>query len=228
MCFSPLVMLVTFLIEFFLLFYVLYRYKLTPISRLVVATLACLGIFQLAEYMICGGLGFSGNEWVRLGYVAITLLPPLGLHLIATIAGRPSKKLVITAYASAALFIGYFLLAPGVKLEECAPNYAIFHIGGLDTYIYAIYYYGWLLTAVGLASQWAKQFPKKASALRWTAIGYASFIVPTTIANIIDPSTIAGIPSIMCGFAILLAIVLVGRVLPLTHPSPAKTSKKRK
>lgn len=227
MCFSPLVMLVTFLIEFFLIFYVLYRYKLTPVSRLVIATLACLGIFQLAEYMICGGLGFSGNEWVRLGYVAITLLPPLGLHLIATIAGRPAKALVAAAYVSAAVFIGYFLLAPGVKLEECAPNYAIFQIGGLDTYIYAIYYYGWLLTAVGLASQWAKRYVKQASALRWTAIGYASFIIPTTIANIIDPATIAGIPSIMCGFAILLAIVLVGRVLPLTHSSAKRTKKKK-
>lgn len=226
MCFSPLVMFVTFLIEFFLLFYVLWRYKRTPISLLVVATLACLGIFQLAEYMICGGLGFSGNEWVRLGYVTITLLPPLGIHLITKIAQRPAKGFVAAAYLSAAVFVGYFVFAPGVQLEECAPNYAIFHIGGLDTYIYAMYYYGWLLAAIGLASQWAKNYPKKAAALRWTAIGYASFIIPTTIANIISPATIAGIPSIMCGFAVLLAIILVGRVLPLTHPQVHK--KKRK
>jgi hypothetical protein len=40
------------------------------------------------------------------------------------------------------------------------------------------------------------------------------FILPTTAANIVDPSTIAGIPSIMCGFAVILAIILTGFVIP--------------
>ena len=49
----------------------------------------------------------------------------------------------------------------------------------------------------------------------WSLIvGYALFIVPTTFVNIIDPSTITGIPSIMCGFAVLMAVALAGKVLP--------------
>ena len=42
-------------------------------------------------------------------------------------------------------------------------------------------------------------------------------MVPTTLVNIVDPSTIAGIPSIMCGFAVLMAIFLSGKVLPQYH-----------
>ncbi len=216
MCFSPPVMLATFLIEFALLFYVLWRYKLTPLTRTIAVFIGCLGIFQLAEYMICGGLGLGGNVWARIGYVSITLLPALGIHILALLAGVKAKKLLTAAYGSAFLFAGYFAFGPSaVGLEQCAPNYAVFALGGIDTLLYAAFYYGWLLAAVGLAAHWAKQKPKKAAALRWMAIGYASFILPTTVANIIDPATIAGIPSIMCGFAILIAIIIVWRVLPL-------------
>jgi hypothetical protein len=57
----------------------------------------------------------------------------------------------------------------------------------------------------------------KKQALNALAIGYLAFIVPTTAANIIDPSTTAGIPSIMCGFAVILAIVLTLIVVPRAH-----------
>lgn len=45
-------------------------------------------------------------------------------------------------------------------------------------------------------------------------MGYVLFMAPTTFVNIIDPSTIIGIPSIMCGFAVLMAVALAGKVLP--------------
>ena len=57
---------------------------------------------------------------------------------------------------------------------------------------------------------------RKISALKWLISGYVAFILPTTIVNIVNPSTIEGIPSIMCGFAVLMAIVLIGFVAPRT------------
>jgi hypothetical protein len=39
-------------------------------------------------------------------------------------------------------------------------------------------------------------------------------MVPTTLVNLIDQNTIAGIPSIMCGFAVFLALALVFWVMP--------------
>ena len=60
-----------------------------------------------------------------------------------------------------------------------------------------------------------KKNQMKISALNWLAVGYLSFILPTTFVNLVNPATIEGIPSIMCGFAVLLAIVLIGFVAPL-------------
>src|SRR5687768_2570427 len=80
-CFSPPVMIATFAIEIALAIYAVWRYKLNTISRLVVSLLVFLAIFQFAEYMLCGGFGVDGFTWSRIGYVSITMLPPLGLHL---------------------------------------------------------------------------------------------------------------------------------------------------
>ena len=210
-------MLATFLIEFALIFYVLWRYKLTKLSRLAVTFLACLGIFQLAEYMLCGGLGLTRIEWVKLGYLSITFLPALGLHMISVIAGKSIKSLLIAVYGMVAAFAFYFVAVSGsIVAHECMPNYAVLQAGSTASILYAIYYYGTLLLSVGLAAYWARKNPSKAPALRWMAIGYTAFIVPTTVANLIDPSTIMAIPSIMCGFAVLCAIIIVWRVLPLS------------
>lgn len=232
MCFSPPVMLATFLIEFGLLFYVVWRYKMTPLTRLSAVFLGCLGIFQLAEYMICGGLGLGGTEWVKLGYITITFLPALGLHIIATISKASIKPTLYAAYGSAVLFAAYFIAAgSAVSLHECAPNYTVFDMNSVTTTIYGIFYYGWLLFAMAFGAQQARKHPKLAPSLRWMVISYSVFIIPTTIANVIDPSTTAAIPSIMCGFAILCAIILVWRVLPLSglplrQPAKAKVAKK--
>ena len=60
-CFSPPVMIATFVIEVSLAIYTLWRYKLNPVTRLTVALLVCLAIFQLAEYNVCeGALLLSG------------------------------------------------------------------------------------------------------------------------------------------------------------------------
>lgn len=232
MCFSPPVMLATFLIEFGLLFYTLWRYKLTPVTRLVAAMLFFLGTFQLAEYMICGGLGLDHIEWARVGYMSITLLPAIGLHLVSKLAKVDAKPLIALAYGTAAAYVFYFAFVNGAVIgRECAPNYALFDTHGTAGIIYMYYYYGWLLLTMGLAAFWARKHPKTAPVLRWAALGYAAFIVPTTIANLIDPATIHAIPSVMCGFAILLALILVWRVMPLANVplarKPAKLPKKR-
>lgn len=213
-------MLATLLIEFFLAFYTVWRYKLTTVTRLVVAILVGLGIFQLAEYMICGGLGLGHVEWVKIGYVAITILPALGVHLMAALAKSEKKVLPVlwAAYASAAAYVVYFVAGTSsVVTRECAPNYAIFDVHGFGANLYTLYYYGWLLVAMIVAALLSRNNKKATPALTWASAGYAAFIIPTTFANITEPTTLAAIPSIMCGFAVLLAIVLVGRVLPLSQ-----------
>ena len=227
-CFSPPVMLLTFVLEFVMLFYTLWRYKLAEFTRVAVIFLACLGIFQLAQYMICGGLGMDHVGWVQLGYSAITLLPPLGLHMVTIIAKKRAWPLLAVAYATGLAYVAYFIIAgPSVITRQCAPNYTVFNMSGDGYLYYGIFYYGWLLVTIALAALWARLQPKQALALRWMVAGYAVFIIPTTLANLVDPATIAAIPSIMCGFAILCALIIVWRVLPLIK-APVRIEAKAK
>ncbi len=212
-------MIATCVIEVACAIYVAVRYKMTPISRLAMAILVGLAVFQLAEYNVCeGSWGVNSLTWARIGYVAITLLPPLGLHLATKIAGQKQRLLIICAYGTAAIFAYIFLFAgQGMTSQECLGNYVIFHIAHWAALPYVIYYYGWLLVSVGYAvfiSTKKKIKAHKRQALVALTAGYLAFILPTTAANIVDPSTIAGIPSIMCGFAVILALILTGAVLP--------------
>jgi len=214
-CFSPPVMLATFFIEFALAFYTIWRYKMTTISRLAVAILFALGTFQLAEYMLCGGLGLTNVEWARLGYVSITLLPAFGIHMITALANKKMPVLINAAYATSAAFIVLYLFAENaVAIKTCYANYAVFSSFRGLSIPFGIYYYGWLFVGTFLAWKWSKETPERSTALKFMSIGYLSFILPTTTFNIIDPSTVSGIPSIMCGFAILLALTLATKVIP--------------
>lgn len=211
-------MLATFIIEICLAIYVIARYKLTPITRLAAAVLVFLAVFQLAEYNVCeGAWGVDSLMWAKIGYVAITALPPLGLHLATRIAGKKNPWLVAGGYASGAIFAAIFLLVGGgMQSQACMGNYVIFTIAEWALMPYAIYYYGWLVVTTvyaWLAGREAKKAMQR-SALYSLAIGYLAFILPTTFANVIDPSTMAGIPSIMCGFAVILAVILALRVVP--------------
>jgi hypothetical protein len=214
-CFSPPVMLATFLIEFGLAFYTLWRYKMDTVSRLAVVTFFALGSFQLAEYMVCGGLGWTNIEWARVGYGAITLLPALGIHMVVTLAGKKKPLLVGVAYVTCAAFVWFYLIGEGaLSGQTCYANYAVFHTYQGTVLPFAAYYYGWMMIGTYLAWRWGSELPKRRIALQSMAIGYMVFILPTTAFNIIDPTTTKGIPSIMCGFAVIFAVVLAVKVLP--------------
>lgn len=217
LCFSPPVMLATFAVEICLAGYVSWRYRLNRVSRLVIAMFGFLALFQLAEYMVCGGLGVSANTWARIGYVSITILPPLGIHMAYALAGRANKVVVAGAYVAAASFMAYFLLAGDVFTgSQCLGNYVIFQLGATAACLYGVYYYGLLACAIVLSLRFIGSVAeKKKRALQAFVVGYVLFMLPTIVVNTIDPTTLAGIPSIMCGFAVLLAFVVAFWVMPL-------------
>jgi len=221
-CFSPPVMLATFIIEIVLAAYTLWRYKLDMLGRLVCTCLVALALFQLCEYNVCGGFGLRAEAWARIGFVAITLLPPLGLHILHVLAGKPARWLVGAAYATMAAFLVYFSWVPGAFSGfACTGNYDIFQVNTTAGGFYGAYYYGWLLVAICLGVWWADrlQAAKKPArtrllAVRALIVGYLVFLVPTALANTVRPETRRGIPSIMCGFAVLFALILVLYIMP--------------
>ncbi len=212
-------MLATFMFEVVSALYILIRYRQTKTALLIVAILLCLATFQGAEYLLCGGFGMTGGMWSKTAYLAITLLPPLGLHLAHAIAGRRSRVLVPLAYATALGFMTYFALyVDAVSGRTCYANYVVFEspTNLLPPLAYGIYYYGWLIVGIiaSLGFVHSNTSKHRRAALVSLAVGYLAFLIPTTTVNIIDPSTIAGIPSIMCGFAVILAAILVAKVAP--------------
>lgn len=225
-------MLATLVIELALGVYALWRYKLDMVTKLVVLCVFVLAIFQISEYNVCVGHGLSASDWSRLGYAAITALPPLGLHLLHVLAAKPKRRLVIASYMTMVGFIIYFLTYHAAFTGfQCTGNYVIFQIGVRPAIAYGLYYYGWLFIAMGLGLRWANQLIKQGKhvygqlqTVRALIVGYLVFLVPTALAYSVSPATRRGIPSIMCGFAVLFALILTLYVLPLASARRVTTA----
>jgi hypothetical protein len=209
-------MLATFAIEILFAAYVLWRYKLTPITRLIVALLGFLALFQGTEFLLCGGLAFSGGTWSRVGYASITMLPPLGIHLAYLLANKKPGIVVAAAYVTGAAFIGYFAFATqAISGHTCYANYVTFDTADGSTLPYTLYYYGWLFIGTFLTYKWAPMLNKhRKNALYSLMAGYLALLIPTTTVTILWNESMAAIPSIMCGFAVILAALLTLRVAP--------------
>ena len=216
-------MLATMLIEFGLAAYTLLGFKMTRRAVLTVAGLLCLGTFQLAEYLICERTGIDGLSWARIGHVAISLLPPIGISLGLELAGKRCKPLEAACYLGAIAFIGYYGFGSGaISASTCQGNYVIF--AGerpLAGALYGLYYFGLLAVGTYIAFHYGRRADKNTRrALYGLMIGYLTFIIPTTVIYLLDPSVTGGIPSIMCGFAVFLALMIGGVVMPHGNYTP--------
>lgn len=217
-------MIATFAIEIGLAVYTIWRYKLSTVTRLIVITLASLAVFQLAEYLVCQNIG-DALLWSRVGFIAITVLPPAGLHLLHVLTQSKQRWIPWPGYLLGAGFVSFFLLsANSIVGNQCMGNYVIFQIGQHAGLPFSIYYYG--LLGISLLLGWyhlRQKHPKRIRrSIAGLMIGYTIFLIPTTTAALANPEVMNAIPSIMCGFAVLLAVVLGLVVLP----SAAKPKKR--
>jgi len=215
-CFSPAVMLATFLIEFALAIYVFVRYPITRFGKAAGFALILLGTFQFAEYRICTTDGIIPVFWARLGFVVITLLPAVGLYLVSQLSHK--LHFLKLAYLTAAGFIVYFVFVPkSITGAICGGNYVIFNAANDFYYLYGIYYWGFLLLGVWEGMERIanlKRAGKPRRVMRWLVIGYVSFMAPMGAAYLLFPVTRIAVASIMCGFAITLALILALKVVP--------------
>lgn len=210
-------MIATFAIEIALALYTIWRYKWSTVTRLAVVLFAALSVFQLAEFLVCRGIGGDGLMWSRIGFIAITVLPPVGLHLVKVIAKDKRQWMIWPGYAAGAAFIAFFASAGrSIEGHACLGNYVIFQVAPGYGGPYGVYYYA--LLAATLLSGWyhlrQKQPKKTRQALIGLMLGYSVFVIPSTSVNLMAAETVSAMPSIMCGFAVLLALALAFIVLP--------------
>lgn len=215
-------MVITLIIEFSSAIYTVWHYKMDVASRLITGLLIGLGTFQMAEYFVCTH-GAHAELWSRIGFVAISTLPAFGTHLMHVLADKPKRKAVALSYASMAAFSIFFLTYSGAFVgNKCEGNYVIFQLGSQIGGTYALtYYYPWLLFGVVMGARWAnelmakgKKFRNRLESVRGLIVGYLVFVIPCAIWNTLDAASRPAIPSIMCGFAVLLALILTFYILP--------------
>lgn len=217
-CFSPAIMIATFSIEWALAVYVLAAYGRHRIGQLATALLVFLGLFQLAEYQICRGSDTA--IWTILGLLGITILPPLGLHIISATTKR--QGVTWAGYLLALFFALVFIILPeAVQGATCTGNYVILHLESKVSFAYGMYYLGFVF--LGTWEAYHAHLVAKKAAIRqrlyWMTVGYLAFLVPMSIAYLLIPATRAAVPSIMCGFAVILAIILAWKVVPTADVS---------
>lgn len=219
-CFSPPVMVATFLLESIMAAYTVYKYKLSNKGRLILALMLSLAFFQAAEYFVCTNSTIAVNS-SRFGYASITLLPALGLYLMSALSVPMRKKAVIFMFTVSAMLMAYFLLAPtAFSGYQCTGNYVIFQIGTSQMRLYGTYYYGLIALALFKGTKFLINNPKAKRNVRlpvqWLMTGYLVFIVPVAVLLVTHPDTRRAIPSILCGFAVSLAVILAAKMAPLS------------
>lgn len=215
-------MIATLVIETSLATYTFWRYKLESMTKLAITTLICLASFQLAEYFVCTGYGTDAERWSRLGFIMITALPPLAVHMMHKIADKPVGKLVYGSYGVMATFMVFFLTYHAAFIgHQCAGNYVIFQLGNQVGGAYSVYYYSILALGIGLGTKWINDFNKEAKkhkhqlqALKGLISGYLVFLIPAAVFNTLIPASRQAIPSVMCGFAVLYALILTLYIVP--------------
>ena len=214
-CFSPEVMVFTFVTELILAAFVFIRHRMTRFGKAAGGTLILLASFQIAEYQICTGTARS-LLWARIGFVAITLLPVAGLYLVSLVSHK--QHFLKIGYATAAGFVVYFIFVPkSITGAICGGNYVLFNTSNDFYRLFGVYYLGFLLLGIWEAiekiASLQRQTPGK-KALQWLIVGYMSFMAPMGILYLTIPATRTAIASIMCGFAITLAFILTLKVIP--------------
>jgi hypothetical protein len=125
-------------------------------------------------------------------------------------------------YVIAAGYALVFLILPASTAQaECCGNYVMMHInGGCIGLVYEVYYSLFVLMAimdlvlrlVGRGALSHAGYSKKLVSL--TLVAFLSFTVPMAIVAIVSTQVRQATPSIMCGFAVFLALILALFVAP--------------
>jgi len=198
--------LIFFCIEFVILLVVIIFNRKHPFFWSIISLITLLQLYQLSEFLICINVGVDITA--RIAYVIITFLPPTGYFLCTRIVNWKFPDYWIGFAGALALSI-YYLSVPGsVTLVDCNPLYANYDYN-IST-IYGIFYMGIIVYSILFLVAHLifrrENIESKFSLIMIT--GYISFLAPMYLMVWIDTSWAKVIPSVMCKYALLLAVIL--------------------
>ncbi|MBN2799321.1 MAG: hypothetical protein JXX28_09265 [Deltaproteobacteria bacterium] len=174
-----------------------------------------LGTYQALEWAVCGDP--SAETLARLAWVTISFLPPLGVLLVVGLAQPKSALPKALAYghlaiasAAAAIMYAVPVMHSGPVCEVIWARYD-FDKQSVATVFYGVVYYLGMMAMVFAAAWvqgWLKDDVRRAMLAR-AQIGFLAFLLPAMIMLLTVPASSGAQASVLCHWAIFLAIFLV-------------------
>jgi len=210
MCFSPTISLTTFVIEFILAIYFVAIAPKDKLNKIIGRVTAFLALYQLNEFLICT----TGNTiHTRFALIITALLPVYGvLYAFKMIRKKITLNQRLILYATPIVFCIYFAFTQIYNNPTACLNMFIQYPKlGFAAKLYGLYYFTYLLFSIYIFYRGIKQTRNK-MLRRFYELGILSiliFTVPTFLFIIILPQYFILFPSVLCQFALLLAILFV-------------------
>ena len=221
MSYSPELAIATAVFELGAAWWVLRRRGDRSVLRVTGAILVLLASYQAIEVAICANEAQAGFL-PRLAFVAVTWLPPLGLLLIARLLRPRSRSATAAAFAMLAAAVGmvvWIIADPGfAEISVCTAVVARYTHAMPRFLVYSAFYWIGLagmvvLAGIGLRRCRERQRQRR---IRQVLIGTLAFVVPSLVTSWFVPMAKGAMPSVMCHYALLLALFLT-RMAWLEH-----------
>jgi hypothetical protein len=183
------------------------------ILRTTSAILLLLAGYQLAEVAICADVAVVGFL-PRLAFIIVTWLPPLGLLLIAQLRKPRSHALrgsALTMLAAAAGIVVWIAVDRSfASASVCNAVYARYAHAMPRFLVYAWFYWLGLAGMILLSGHSAVtcQDTRRRQQLVQIFVGTTGFVALSMLTSWFVPPARGALPSIMCHFALLLAVCL--------------------
>jgi len=214
MCFSTTISLTTAIIEFALATILLLFFKKSVLRNFFIVFIYLLGFYQFTEFMLC--FGSSPKVWALIGFVTYMFLPAIGVHGALKFLNKKANLALIYFLPVLAALIA--ISTPGFIISASCDKVFVnvdtlidfsksFLINTLS-WLYIAYYSGFILfSSLIMYKNYLKQKNKikKKIEVTWM-FGVLLMTLPALIFILIFPELRKTFPSVLCGFALLIAI----------------------
>ncbi len=216
MCFTPAISLTTAIIEFLVATFILIKYKKYIIPVFCAILIYVLGFYQFTEFMLCASN--SAFLWAKLGFIAYTFLPAIGIHFALRLAKNKKYNYLVYIpplfFSLWATFKTNFILGASCSKIFVTVNKAFISQGhDLLSKIYLLYYFMFLLTIIIILFILVKKEKDKTIKQLTKLLGITMVItiaIPLILISI-SPSLKIHFPSIYCQFALIFTVIaLIG------------------
>jgi uncharacterized membrane protein YgdD (TMEM256/DUF423 family) len=168
--------------------------------------------YQFAEIAVCAG---PENKFLtQLAFLDITWLPPLGLWLGGQIGAPRNRWIRVAAMADIAFALGlsvWILADPGaITKSVCQVAIARYFPSRTFEQIYALFYQGSLVLIVFGGAAGMASADDRIDRKHWANLqtGVLGFMFPALAMSLLSPEPDGLLPSVMCHFAVVLAVSL--------------------